>query len=117
MSIRIEVHAHLGFKPWLACITGTDAKYGLARSFVRSDEYSRSRSGRTGNQAWELDSIGLYQLGGTKRDDELFMLWVKEGKLVKTVVDTARAKAIARLLDEGKDFDAARQATKPVTTK
>ena len=111
-TIRITAHAHLGYRPWMARITGLDAKYGLARDFEQSYVY-RSRSGRTEDHAWEINSTGLYQLGGTKHDNALFVVWVKDGRLVKTTVDMARAQAIARLLDEGKDFEDARQATKP----
>lgn len=111
-TIRITAHAHLGYRPWLARITGLDAKYGLARDFLESYVVNPSRSGRTGVHAWEID-VGLYQRGGTKRDDGLFIVWRKDGQLFRTTVDMARAQAIARLLDEGQDFEAARKATKP----
>lgn len=110
-TIRITAYAHLGYRPWLARITGSDPQYGLARDFLRPTECSRSRSGRTGEQTWEID-VGLYQRGGTKRDDGLFIVWRKDGQLFRLTVDMARAQAIARLLDEGKDFETARQATK-----
>jgi len=112
-TIRITTHAHLGYRPWMARITGTSQKYGLARDFLESYVCKRSRSGRTEDHAWEIAEEGIYQLGGTKRDNELFIVWSKEGRLVRTTVDMARAQAIARLLDEGKDFETARKATKP----
>lgn len=111
-TIRITAHAHLGYRPWLARITGLDAKYGLSRDFEQSYVY-RSRSGRTEDHEWDIADVGLYQLGGVKHGGELFIAWVKEGRLVRTTVDMARAQAIARLLDEGKDFETARKATKP----
>lgn len=110
-TIRITAYAHLGYRPWLARITGSDSQYGLSRDFLRPTEYSRSRSGHPDEQAWEID-VGLYQRGGTKRDDGLFIVWRKDGQLFRLTVDMARAKAIARLLDEGKDFEDAERWTR-----
>lgn len=112
-TIRITAYAHLGYRPWLARITGSDAKYGFSRDFLPSYVYSRSRSGLSVGHAWEIADVGLYQLGESKHNDVLFIAWIKKGRLVRTTVDMARAKAIARLLDEGKDFETARLATKP----
>lgn len=111
--ITIALHAHLGFRPWVARVTGRDPKYGLAQSFVRANESSSSRSGRTGNKTWHIDEPGLYRIGGTKRDDTCLLVWLKNGDLTRTDIDMVRAKVMAKLMDEGADFEAARQATKP----
>lgn len=47
-------------KTWLAEITGPDARWGVARQFVRAAERSTSRSGQTG-QAVYLVGPGVYE--------------------------------------------------------
>lgn len=44
------------FKSWVARITGTDAKWGLKREFINSEDYT-----------WELED-GIYQINGAPRD-------------------------------------------------
>jgi len=113
--MEITRHAHLGYRPWLAQITGTSKTYGFEQAFVRATERDMSRSGRTGTYTWEIDEPGLYRVGGTKEDNALLMLWRnKEGQIKCTTIDQERAKAIAQLLDEGEEFEAARQTTRPV---
>lgn len=111
--ITIALHAHLGFRPWVARVSGRHTKFGLAQAFVRADESSSSRSGRTGDKVWHIDEPGLYRIGGTKRDDACLLVWVKDGELVRTDIDMPRAKTLAKLMDEGLDFDAARLASNP----
>lgn len=47
-SITVEYETIGGERPWVAEITGKDAKYGLARKFVDGTrDYSRANSKRT----------------------------------------------------------------------
>jgi hypothetical protein len=116
MAYDIEIHQYYQTKPWVAQITGADEKFGLARAFVRADERDMSRSGRAGDISWSLNEPGLYQIGGSKHDNyKLFMLFSKNGDLVRLNVDLARAKAIAKRLDSGESFEEARLATKPAS--
>lgn len=110
--VTISLHGHLGYRPWVACVTGRDPKYGLAQTFIRADESSSSRSGRTGNKTWHIDDPGLYRIGGTKRDDTCLLLWIKDGNLVRTDIDMPRAKTMARMMDDGVQFEDARRATR-----
>ena len=112
--MTFTLHAHYGFRPWMAEITGTSSQYGFAQTFIRADERTHSRSGATGDNTYEIDTPGLYRIGGTKRDNEIFMLWIKNGELVRTTVDQSRASQIAKLMDAGEEFNAARLATKAV---
>jgi len=41
------------------------------------------------------------------------MVWARNGAEVKTRIDLDRAQAIAKLLDDGVDFEIARVSTKP----
>ncbi len=111
-AIEIALHAHLGYRPWVARITGIDDRYGLARVFVRPVEASRSRSGRTGDFVWEIIDTGVYQIGVSKHQNGFFLVWTKDGRLIRTEIDGERARAIARLLTAGEEFDQARKATK-----
>lgn len=111
MKFRIEVETNKGYRVWIARITGTYIRYGLRRSFIPADVYSRNRKYQTVNQVWELGS-GLYELIRTKKNNEFFILYHYDGGLAKKTIDMARVKAIARLLDAGEDFESARLATK-----
>jgi hypothetical protein len=75
-----------------------------------------SSSGATGDFTYEINDPGLYRIGGSKRDDALFILWNKGGKLIYAKIDKARADKIARLMDAGQQFEAARYATRPSVT-
>lgn len=47
-------------KTWLARITGSDSRFGVAREFLRATERSTSRSGRTGQETY-LVGPGVYE--------------------------------------------------------
>lgn len=113
--VTVDAYQHYGTKPWLASISGTHKKYGLERSFIPRTSKDTSRSGATGTHSWDLDEPGLYQLGGTKRDDEHLIVYHHKEKngLHRTAVDASRARAIAKMLDQGHNFEDARLATKP----
>lgn len=53
----------LGSGAWIARITGTDPKYGLAREFVDKDESGLSRSRQSGSVGWKLPGDGVYSFG------------------------------------------------------
>ena len=64
--ITLELEKIGGSKPWVAKITGTDPKFGLARTFVNGiADYSRSnRPGTRGiYYAFGLDE-GIYEVKG-----------------------------------------------------
>jgi hypothetical protein len=66
MMITLELEKIGGSKPWVARITGTDPKFGLARTFVNGiADYSRSnRPGTRGiYHAFDLDE-GIYEVKG-----------------------------------------------------
>jgi hypothetical protein len=53
-------------KTWLAEITGTDPRFGLAREFVAATSRSTSRSGRTGTATYAVRD-GLYESNEGRR--------------------------------------------------
>lgn len=109
-EIKIPRDDRAGFKPWVASVTGTDPKFGLARKFVGETGYVRS--GRGGTMEYSIDKPGLYQIGGSKSDDHAFaMTLADDGSLEKTWVSKERAREIAKRLDRGDKFDKAFQAT------
>ena len=64
--ITLELEKIGGSKPWVARITGTDPKFGLARDFVNGvADYSRSnRPGTRGVYlSFDLDD-GIYEVKG-----------------------------------------------------
>lgn len=114
-TMTINVHCYYGEKPWVARITGTDAKYGLSREFYRGTR-SRSKSGKTGTITITLDP-GLYNAGGGKsaiRDLGQFFLICPglTGSLARVEISAERAREIARILDDGEDFETAVEETK-----
>lgn len=76
-EITLSWSAYNGGKGWLARVTGTDPKFGLAREFVRAVERHSSRSGATGTSAYILGD-GLYE--SSDRDGRSY-LQVKDGVL------------------------------------
>ena len=51
----------LGGNAYVAKITGTHPRFGLAREFLRADESGRSNSGKSGLRCWYLPGDGLYE--------------------------------------------------------
>jgi hypothetical protein len=60
INFSVSVKTYVG-KSWVAAITGRDAKYGIARTFVHPISREVSRSGRTGEWTYYL-TPGLYQV-------------------------------------------------------
>lgn len=60
MEMELSYSVYEG-KTWIARITGTDPKYGLAREFVPRIGRRSSRSGRTGHMYYSLDA-GTYEV-------------------------------------------------------
>jgi len=97
--------AHGKHRPWLARIEGTHERYVFHRRFLPGDESRLTRLGRTGDVTWELDELGLYQLGGSKRDDAFFVLIEEDGLLTRCKIRKAVALDLARRLDTGAAFE------------
>lgn len=60
---------------WIARITGTDKKWGLARAFCRRDTSGLSGSGKSGSIRFVMDGDGIYEfrqfcIGSTSRNWE-----------------------------------------------
>jgi hypothetical protein len=109
-SVTISVSKHYGKTCWLAWITGTDIKYGYERDFEQASCKRTSRSGQTGTHDYVLVDPGLYQ----DSEGRLILVWQEaSGGLKWCNIADERAKRIARLLDQGEEFEAARLATKP----
>lgn len=64
--VTINLEKIGGAKPWIARITGTDSKYGLAREFVTAQvDYSGSNRPGTRGVIYSFDlSDGYYELKG-----------------------------------------------------
>mgnify|MGYP001560052810 CR=1 FL=1 len=66
--VTLEIEKIGGSKPWVARITGTDQKYGLAREFVNGTaDYSRSNRPGTRDVYFFFDlDDGIFEVkGGT----------------------------------------------------
>lgn len=92
LEIALDVSIHNG-RTWLARITGTDEKFGLAREFVKITKDSRSRSGATGTVYYEI-SDGVYE-GNEPRGGKRgrFFLIVEDSE----VRDATRTEALNHL--------------------
>lgn len=107
------VHAHMGYKPWAARITGTNPTHHYTRDFLRA-ERKMSSSGKSGNVTFTITEPGVYQIGGTKGENNFLMLRILNSGAEKLlVVGEERVNAIAKLMDGGMEFEAARVATIP----
>lgn len=107
-------------KPYVALVTGTDGTYGLEREFVRHAETVSNDFGRDTGYVWSISELGLYEVQTRGRDAERLyrMVYIADGtgkrpagELAYRTIDAERARAIAELLEAGKSFEAARQAT------
>lgn len=105
----------MGNKCWVARIDGTDETYELDRDFldpesVEKDHFNRYRT--MVHFHYNLP-VGIYEESeGGSRD--FFIVWVKNGEEVRTIIDKERVLAILSLIDEGMEFETARLKTKPV---
>ena len=104
-------------KSWIAEIDGTDGTYGLSRSFREADEidWGDSKMYKRNKGVWhEIHRVGpgLYEV--CQHGDRSYrIVWLAGDAAKWCVVDETRAKAIAALLDDGQEYETARQATKP----
>lgn len=117
-TLTLDVRRYYGEKPWIARITGTHGRFGLAREFMHGAT-SSSRSGKTGSTTLIL-AHGLYQTGGGRsvvRDIGEYFLVCEgtddQGKpaTVREEIDAERALTMAVKMDQGADFDTARRET------
>jgi len=104
----------LGKRCWVARITGTDPEYGLSREFVEPSKVEREHFTRARtiiNFTYDL-SVGLYELCAESERWYLIVWRAKDGSLKAFRPDDKRVAAIAALMRDGTEFDAARRATK-----
>jgi hypothetical protein len=101
-------------RAWVAEITGTDSTRVFARTFldatrVERDHFGRARYTRT--YTYELGP-GLYEVSehGERR---YLLVWAKTDGAGRYNPDEGRVREMARLMDAGHGFEAARKATKP----
>ena len=87
-----------GSGAWIARITGTDPKFGLARAFCRKDKSGLSGSGRSGTIKFDVTEPGIYEfrdfcVGSTARNWNWsgFVSIAEDG----TVTEITRADALA----------------------
>lgn len=73
-------HQPSGGKEWVAEIVGLDAKYGLARRFLRPVDRRWSGSGKTGDTAFELEEGAVYEVNEPWRGRRFVV--VRDGKAV-----------------------------------
>lgn len=85
--VRLKMRHYASQSGWVAKLTGTDSKFGFARSFERADSETRSASGKTGNNEYALRN-------GTYEVDEPYVgryfLDVAHGKARRISKDEAR---------------------------
>ena len=106
MSIlRLTAHANSGHRPWLAQITGTHEKFVFARRFLRGDESGLTKLGRTGDIVWEVDEAGLYEIGGSKRDNRYLAVLEEAGELVQRVIREPLVRRVAERMTAGEGFE------------
>jgi len=107
-------------KSYVAAIVGTNPTYRFEREFLDPDKIEWPDNFAWGRKpkATRTDVYrvgeGLYEL--VEYDERSYLIvWVKNGELVRTNIDVERAVEIARLLDDGQDFESARRATRKET--
>lgn len=107
-----------GERCYIARITGTSDRYGLERDFVdpaRVERDSFSRARYTRSYHYDLP-VGLYEISehGERR---YLIVWAKrDGTIARFNPEADRVEAMARLMADGMDVEAARIATKPAPT-
>ena len=106
-----------GSKPYIAVITGTDARYGFARTFLSGTCVHVARSGRTEQWDYVIDAPGIYERRDGKTGLEWRVVWpTRDGGLKWRTITENRCQEIAQAMNTGLDAEAARKATAPVTT-
>lgn len=94
VEIRLGMSRYKGDgKTWLARVTGTDQKFGLARDFVNTVNRDMSKSGKTGTYVYLVED-GVYE--GHEGDENTF--YVVRGD---TATEVDRDTALASLRPDG----------------
>lgn len=114
LRIEVDGHFHGGepVKPWVARITGTDAKYGLARDFIRPmNDWRDAHKAWSGNvygvvATFPLRDGNMYEVqrcrgNSSKRHVVREFVWIDGGRQHKRTPEQALAHA------EGDDGPAA----------
>lgn len=107
-----------GSRSYIARITGTCRTYGFAREFEETEPTNHSEMStalRKGRGQWTETAdvgCGAYEIQD-QGDRYYYLVWCREDRLVRMRTDAERVHAIARLLDNGMEFEEARLATKP----
>lgn len=96
-------------KPWVAKILGADDEhFGLQRQFLPLRVLSMARSGKPKYWGYSLRAPGLYEVGAAGTETGF---WLVDGSGHGTTTGSVRAREIAKLLDAGMEFEAARRQT------
>lgn len=100
-------------KGYIALITGTDAQYGMARTFMKGALSSNAPFRKSKCQwlvAYEL-GIGLYERmeGGERTFITIFVR--EDGSMACVRCDLQRATDMALMMDDGSSYEDARIAT------
>jgi len=120
MTITVSAEQGIGYRgrkgerAYVARITGSDAYYGLERTFIDADRVERDHWGRARyirTYYWDLEP-GLYERAAGGERWHIIVWTKKDGTTQKAKIDDARVTAIVRLLDAGEDYEAARVATR-----
>jgi len=107
-----------GRKSYIAKITGSDDTYILRREFVgteavdRADMFKRRRKGKGSWVEAAAVECGLYERQNCGERSH-YVVWMKDGKAVSSVITEDRAIEMALKMDEGLTCEEARLATKP----
>jgi hypothetical protein len=121
-EIRIEKskgYERSGNRSYLAQITGLCPQYGLSREFLEParTEWPKDFAWGRKKKATRVDVYsveeGIYERA-EEGDKDYVMVSMKDGQLVHTIIGIGRVREIARMLDAGEDFEAARVASKSV---
>ena len=114
MAIQwIAHHYHNCKKPWVARLVGTHPTMGFERIFIRSS----NEKSKNDIEFEPITTPGIYECRYPRRNKDdhggFRLVWDhKEKGLIWQNIEKSRAIAIARLLDDGVDFEEARKQTK-----
>lgn len=106
----------LGNRAYVARILGTSNQYGFDREFIDADSVERDHFGRARyiRTYTYLIGPGLYEIESEgERRYRIVYIGLTDGHEHITPIEIDRVEAIARLMTDGQDYDAARVQTKP----
>src|SRR5262249_6826582 len=104
-TMRLTARASSSHRPWLARSTGTHEKFVFARRFLRGEESGLTPLGRTGDVVWEINEAGLYEIGGSKRDNGYLAIVEENGELVRRAVREPLVRRVAEKMTAGAGFE------------